>query len=496
MMEDENNLPKLPKSWVWTKLVDACQYLPTGVEKFDENVEYYSTGSIQSNSYVLEGVYSFSKRPSRANRMVKKRDILQARMAGTNKALLIGEELDGKLFSTGFIQLRPFNCCVGMSSYIYYYIRSPVFINQRDTLATGSTQVALTDNAAQHIYFPLAPLPEQRRIVVKIEKQFTKLDAGVEELKKVKSQLKRYRQSILKHAFEGKLTEGWREAHKGEIEPASLLLERIKKERKKKAGWEYKKLPPLDMSDLPELPKGWMWTILGEISESMKNGIYRPRKFYGDTGTACLRMYNIENGSIVWTDIKRMNLTSEEIEEYKLQPDDIIVNRVNSRELVGKAAVIPVGLETCVYESKNIRLRLYGEHVGSKYINFWFLLYRQRYFNRHAQQTVGMASINQKQLGSMPIPIPSATEQHKIVEEIERRFSSADEVEKVVEQSLKRAERLRQSILKRAFEGKLAPQDQSDEPAEKLLERIKAEKEKRGAVGKEKRRKRTRKRRS
>ncbi|GAH17222.1 unnamed protein product, partial [marine sediment metagenome] len=262
------------------------------------------------------------------------------------------------VFASYLIRFRP----LIDEHYLAYFLKSPSYWGSISEKSLGIAIPNVNASKLKQITIPIPPLPEQHHIVAKIEELFTKLDAGVKVLNKVKSQLKRYRQAVLKHAFEGKLTEEWREAHKGEIEPASVLLERIKKERKKKAGWEYKKLLPLDMSDLPELPKGWMWTILGEISESMKNGIYRPRKFYGDTGTACLRMYNIENGSIVWTDIKRMNLTSEEIEEYKLQPGDIIVNRVNSRELVGKAAVIPVGLETCVYESKNIRLRLYGEH--------------------------------------------------------------------------------------------------------------------------------------
>jgi type I restriction enzyme S subunit len=325
---------------------------------------------------------------------------------------------------------------------------------------------------SEKVFIPLPPLPEQNRIVAKIEELFTRLDAGVEALKKTKAQLKRYRQAVLKHAFEGKLTEEWRQAHKHELEPASVLLERIKQQRHKTAKNKYKELPQLDTSELTALPEGWVWAQISAIAESMKNGIYKPVSYYSGNGIACLRMYNIENGLIVWKDIKRMNLSKNEISEYELLPGDVLVNRVNSRELVGKAAVIPTGLEPCVYESKNIRLRLYLRYVNSTYVNYWFLLSSQEYFNRNAQQTVGMASINQEQLGSMPIPILQTLEQHKIVEEIERHFSAAHQIEKTVDHSLKQAERLRQSILKRAFEGKLVPQDPTDELAEKLLERI------------------------
>jgi len=102
----------------------------------------------------------------------------------------------------------------------------------------------------------------------------------------------------------------------------------------------------------------WPTGMLGDVAESMKNGIYRPASIYADDGVACLRMYNIDAGRVVWRDIKRMRLSESEVADYQLLPGDILVNRVNSRELVGKAAVTPEGLEPVVFESKNIRLRL------------------------------------------------------------------------------------------------------------------------------------------
>jgi len=131
---------------------------------------------------------------------------------------------------------------------------------------TGTTFNAITGDQLRSIEIPLPPLPEQHRIVSKIEELFTKLDAGVEALKKIKAQLKRYRQAVLKYAFEGKLTQEWREANKDKLEPASVLLERIKEEKKKKALGKFKELPPLDTSGLSDLPKEWAWTRLGEIS--------------------------------------------------------------------------------------------------------------------------------------------------------------------------------------------------------------------------------------
>jgi hypothetical protein len=112
----------------------------------------------------------------------------------------------------------------------------------------------------------------------------------------------------------------------------------------------------------------------------MKNGMYKPASEYGDDGIPCLRMYNIEAGAIAWRDIKRMRVTDVERVDYGLLPGDLLVNRVNSRELVGKAAVVPFGMEASVFESKNIRVRLKVDKARAKFINYqqkWLRLFEQ-----------------------------------------------------------------------------------------------------------------------
>jgi Restriction endonuclease S subunits len=169
--------------------------------------------------------------------------------------------------------------------FILYLMRA--FERDLTEKRTGTTFDAITGDVLKEFVIPLPPFPEQHRIVAKIEELFTKLDAGVEALKKVKAQIKRYRQAVLKYAFEGKLTEKWRVEMASPVsemtsfrkmsslippsptpvEPASVLLERIREERKKDAKGKYKELLPPDTLDLPELPEGWVWTRLEEIRQ-------------------------------------------------------------------------------------------------------------------------------------------------------------------------------------------------------------------------------------
>jgi type I restriction enzyme, S subunit len=321
--------------------------------------------------------------------------------------------------------------------WLMHAINSPQFRKVINKYQSGSTRKRISRKNLAKIQLPLPPLSEQERIVSRIEELFTQLDAGVASLKRVKAALKRYKASVLKAAVEGRLV-----PQDPNDEPAEELLRRTGKK-------------PLEHDDLPELAEGWCWCQIGDVSVSLKNGVYKPKEYYNDVGIACLRMYNIDDGNIVWKDIKRMILTDDEIETYRLLPGDILINRVNSRELVGKACVFPKGLETTVYESKNIRLRINQSLANSNYINYCFGAFRRDYFNFHAQQVVGMASINQTQITQMPIPIPPLREQVSIVTEVELRLSLAKQAELAVEAGLKRAWRLRQAILKRAFEGRL-----------------------------------------
>jgi len=342
-------------------------------------------------------------------------------------------------------------------------------------MGTGTTFNAITGDKLKGIQVPLSPLPEQHRIVAKIEELFTKLDAGVEALKKIKSQLRRYRQSVLKYAFEGKLTVEWRQAHKDELEPASTLLERIKQERLKTANSKYKELPPMDISYLPKLPEGWVWTIGDIVFSFVTSGSRGWAKYYSESGPVFLRIGNLDHDSISLDlgSVQRV-CPPPSVEGFRTRvtAGDILISITGD---VGMIALIPEGFEEA-YINQHVALARPVSVINKSYMA-WFLSSREGGHHQFLKLQRGATKmgLGLDDIRSVNIPIAPLVEQQQIISEIERRFSVADQIEKTVDHGLKQAERLRQSILKRVFEGKLVPQDPNDEPAEKLLERIRQE---------------------
>jgi len=468
MMDKKNDSLELPKGWVWTRLGDIIRKVALTGRKLKQR-EYQEKGRLP----VIDQGHTF------IGGYTDKEDLKvccepPVIVFGDHTKVVKYVDFDFVAGADGVKALKPLEAFYPK---LFYY-----FVQAIQLPARG---YARHFQFLEKSFIPLPPLPEQQRIVAKIEELFTKLDVGVEALKKVKTQLKRYRQAVLKHAFEGKLTEEWREAHKGELEPASVFLEKIKEERRKKTKegrgkynvGAYRNKPL--QKNLPQLPEGWIWTKLREICLEPQYGWTTSATTEGKL--RLLRTTDITSGHIDWDSVPFCKKEPADKEKYLLEDGDIVISRAGS---VGYSYLIKNPKET-VFASYLIRFR---PLVNDQYLAYF--LKSPSYWNSISEKSLGIAipNVNASKLKQVIIPLPPLIEQHKIVEEIEHRLSVADEVEKVVEQSLKQAERLRQSILKKAFEGELVPQDPSDEPAEKLLERIKAKKAKKKTEKKTKKR--------
>ena len=365
------------------------------------------------------------------------------------------------------------------------------FIDDLKRQTQGSGMQHITKGKFEDTPFPVPPLPEQRRIVAKLEELFSKLDAGVAAVRRTQALLKRYRQSVLHAAVTGELTRAWREAHPAPAETGAALLERIRAERRAQweaaqvakrggqlplsAGWKSKYMEPEapDTSELPELPEDWAVARLDMIA-SLKGGVTKDskRQHVESRSVPYLRVANVQRGYLDLTEIKEIEASEEAIRDLALQYGDVLFNEGGDLDKLGRGWIWENQVPECIHQNHVFRARTYLPEMASRLISYWGNSFGQLYFMRVGKQTTNLASINLSKLSEFPVPLPPLAEQAEIVREVEARISTLDNLELTLTDELKRAERLRQSILHRAFTGRLVPQDATDEPAAALLARL------------------------
>ena len=359
--------------------------------------------------------------------------------------------------STEFYVIRPKD---GIDPhYICYYISRLDYRKEAASKMTGAVgQKRVPTDFIKSSTIPLAPFDQQKRIVSEIEKQLSRLDEAITALKRIQANLRRYKASVLKAAVEGKLTEEWR-GKNPEIEPASELLKRILAERKKKweeknPGKKYKEPSTPDTSNLPELPRGWVWATVEQLAVKVQYGS-SAKTNESSSGVPVLRMGNIFEGQLKLDDLKYLPKNHSEFPDLLLEKGDLLFNRTNSPELVGKTAVYAGNPDPCSFASYLIRVKM-ADGIKSNFVSFYInSVYGRKWIKTVVSQQVGQANVNGTKLQALLIPLPPDTEQRKIIEEVESRLSVAEEIEEAIDANLQRAERLRQSILKQAFSGKL-----------------------------------------
>ncbi|WP_069803124.1 restriction endonuclease subunit S [Thermogemmatispora onikobensis] len=332
-----------------------------------------------------------------------------------------------------------------------------------------------------------------------IERHLTRLDAVVETLRRDRIKLKNARAALLRDAVEGKLTEGWRASHPVS-EDGQALLRRILAERR--ARWEAEQLEKMrargqeprddrwkqayrepagpDTSTLPPLPPGWCWATVEQLITQLSNGLSQmpssdPR------GYKILRISAVRPMSVDLSQVRYLSLPPDEATNFTIENGDLLFTRYNgSLDFLGIVGVVRKCFEAILYPDKIIRAKAtLGEPLVS-YLEFAINTGISRFhIESRSRTTAGQRGISGSDIKQTPIPLPPLEEQRQIVAEVERRLTIIQQAEEAIERSLKRAERLRQSILKRAFSGQLVPQDPRDEPASQLLERIQAERARR-----------------
>ena len=419
-MTEKDTKNEIPKDWKWAKLGEICRTTSGGTPSrgepkyYDGNIPWVKSGELDRGIITdTEEKISEEAIKNSSAKIFPKGTLLIALYGATiGKLAFLGVDAATNQAICGIYQNEKIS-----SAFLYNYL----FYKKRKLVGQGigGAQPNISQTILKDLDVPLPPKPIQQGIVSKIEELFSELDKGIENLRLAQQQLKTYRQSVLKWAFEGRLTN-----------------ENVKES---------------------QLPKGWKWLKFGELfSESPQNGLYKSSTDYG-SGTPIIRIDGFYDGSILDDyEYKRVRLTDEEISRYLISIGDILVNRVNSMPYLGKCGIVKHLKEKTVFESNIMKVRLDKKIALPEYFTMYLSSKKGiTELRKNAKQAVNQASINQTDVSNVMVPLPLIKEQHDIVQKIESRLSVADKMEESITQSLQQAEALRQSILKKAFEGRL-----------------------------------------
>jgi type I restriction enzyme, S subunit len=427
-------------------------------------------------------------------------DIVVARTgATTGKSYLIKNIPEPAVFASYLIRIQP-NAAV-QPPYLSWFMQSPSYWEQITTVSKGTAQPGANASLLGELDIPLAPSGAQRRIVSKIESLTARSRRAKEALDAVPTLLEKFRQSVLAAAFRGDLTADWREKHP-DVEPAEVLLKRIRIERRKK--WEeaelakmrakgkapgddrwkakYEEPAPVDTSELPELPEGWAWTPIADLGadpfapvQTGPFGAQLHHTEYVDKGTPLIAVGNLTG--IGFKQDGLYYITAEkaaQLARYDVHAGDVLFAR--SGATLGKVCVAPEYVNDWRMSGHILRLR-----VNKYAINPALVVYALWGAPAVKEQVVsgirGMTrpGYNTELLERIILPVPPAPEQIQILRRVDEAFRRIDYVEQHLDALAIDTQTLDSSILAKAFRGELVPQDPNDEPASVLLERIRAE---------------------
>ena len=502
-MIDTENLQMIPVGWYWTTIDSICRITSGFAFKckdfFEEGIPAIKISNVSYGEFLwkeqeflpVEFIEEYQ------DFLVSPKDILLAltRPITNNTVKVCKYPFDAPkgLLNQRVAIIKPYKGFI-VEQFLFYYFQSNLFKLQIENNVSETLQPNLSPKKLSYFLFSLPPLPEQRAIVSKIELLFSELDNGIANLKLAQAQLKVYRQAVLKKAFEGELTKKWRE-QQTDLPDAGDLLEQIRKEKEEAAKISGKKqksvlrLTEDELIELPRTPDGWRWTKIGQVSKvgTGVTPLKKRRDFY-------------ESGTIPWVtsgalNESYVNLASDYVTEIALKETSLkiypkhtlLVALYGEGKTRGKCSELLIEATTnqaiaaIVQEGTEEEIRPYLK---------WFLM---KNYNEIRMKSSGgvQPNLNLGIIENTGFPICSLPEQHAIVQEIETRLSVCDKIEQDIKENLEKAEALRQSILKKAFEGKLLNERELAEvrgaedweSAEVLLERIRAEKTASGKKG-------------
>ena len=489
------SITKLPAGWSKSRIGDVVEdRIEQGLPEDKREFTYIDISAVDNRrkEIVESRTLPTATAPSRARQQVRRDDVLvSTTRPNLNAVALVPPQLDGAIASTGFTVLRP---VLLEPRWLFSVVQSEDFVTEMSSLVKGALYPAIRPSHVHDYVMPVPPLAEQKRITNKLTK-FLKRTRNVREtLEALPELIQQYRAAVLEAACTGRLVPTEAELARKEqrdFEPATVLLERMLAERR--AKWEaeqlakmrvdgvepkdnkwrdrYKEPEPPDQDAVAVSPLGWTSAAVSQCGFVQLGRQRSPEKRSKNYPRPYIRAANITEAGINVTDILEMDFPPEEFERFRLQVGDILLSEASgSPEQVGKPAVWAGEIEHCCFQNTVIRLKT--AMIGSDYLFLVFnYFYASGAFARVAAG-IGINHLGAEKFSRMTLPLPPLAEQERIVAEVKCRLEAITAIEQLVIAALKESTQLRTSLINLALSGKLVAHSPDDEPASKLLQRI------------------------
>lgn len=429
---------KIPSNWCWSywkycgKFIagNGFKNIYQGFTQYD--IPYYKVGSLKfcdEGNYLIDETNTINEE-IRTKLKAVKIPVNSIIFAKIGEAIKLNRRCLNKIECCIDNNLMAFISEKYFYKYIFYWTKSLNFYE----LTNATTVPALRKTDLENIPIPLPPLNEQQRIVNRIESLFAKLDRAKELIENTLAQFEENKMAILHKAFIGELTAKWRKENN------------------------------IDLSS-------WQEKTVDELCTSLKYGT--SKKSNPEGSVVVLRMGNLQNGEIDWSNLMYTD-DKDDIEKYLLKKGDVLFNRTNSPELVGKTSIYR-GEYPAIYAGYLIKLD-YGKDIIGEYLNYMMNSTKAKHYCYTVKTDgVSQSNINAKKIGAFEIPVPTIEEQQEIVNILDRLLAKYNKI-KNLEQQLEKIELLKKAILAKAFRGELGTNNPDEESAENLLKEILAEK--------------------
>ena len=464
-------MSEVPRGWGSAKLKDLVELRTGPFGSSLHRSDYVEGGIPVVNPMHIEGGRI---RPSSKHRVSEKTaarlsefrlspgDVILGRRGEMGRCAVAQADQAGWLCGTGSLIARPGEAIT--SCFLQGLLSSDSVVKYLTAESVGTTMVNLNQRILLDLDVMVPPVPEQTRIVEKLEELLSDLDIGVAELKAAQRKLAQYRQSLLKAAVEGTLTADWRATHGVSTE-----------------------------SDV-KLPTDWAIKSVEQVGDVQLGRQRAPQFHSGDNMVPYLRVANVFENRIEISDVKEMHFSQDEEERFRLRSGDILLNEGQSLELVGRPAIYRDELARACFTNTLVRFRAKPELLPEYALTVFLHYMHSGRFQKIAKITTNIAHLGAGRFAALEFSLPPVAEQAEIIAVLGAQLAIVDEQRVAVMHGLNQAAAQRKNLLKAAFSGQLVPQDPNDEPASALLARIRASREsgtanhatKRGRKAKEK----------